>query len=104
MVLALWLSLAAAATARRLSIEYDPVPVRRSHEDLVEYVEGQWYNLPAGEGGGGSGRGSTCATLVVEYLLKRVKVFLEELQKGIWGKNAENADIKEDSMWNSGHG
>ena len=40
-LLVLWLSLAVAATARRLAIEYDAVPVRRPQEGLVEYVEGQ---------------------------------------------------------------
>ena len=44
-LLALWLSLAAAAAARRLAIEYDAVPISRTPEDLVEYVEGQWYTL-----------------------------------------------------------
>ena len=40
-LLVFWLSLAVAANARRLAIEYDAVPIRRPQESLVEYVEGQ---------------------------------------------------------------
>ncbi|XP_043188308.1 uncharacterized protein LOC122363287 [Amphibalanus amphitrite] len=42
-LLALWLGLVVAAAARRLSIEYDAVPIDRASEDLVEYVEEPVY-------------------------------------------------------------